>query len=709
MAEEMFTAAGQALLIIMDPYRLMFLSLGCVLGLILGILPGIGGLAGTAMLLPFTFSMDPYTAFAFLLGLGSTTATGDPIPAVLFGVPGGAGSAATVLDGLPMAQRGEAGRALSAAYMSSMLGGIFGAALMAVSIPLLRPLMLSFGSPEMLALAVFGISTVSVLSGRTPLKGVAMAGLGVMLAMVGSDPQTGTLRWTLDSLYLWEGVKLLPLVLGIFALPELCDLLIARTAISGEMKYSARAGMLRGAADCFKHWWLIVRCSWIGAIMGAVPGIGGSIIDWLAYGHAIKTEKGAKETFGKGDVRGVIASESSNNAKEGGALVPTVAFGVPGSAGMAILLGAFLIHGLVPGPDMLTKHLNFTYSMVWSVALANILGAGMCYLFSGQFARLATLRYTLIMPSVLGIIYIGAFEGSRNWGDLYSLLLFGVLGWTMKQMKWPRPPFILGFVLGDILERYLFISIERYGTEWLIPKISMGSFTLLGLEIPAPIVQARWAVLILFVMAILSLLRPVVQTFRAHGGLGGVLRTYGAPRLGVGEVFALIIIAWFGIMVYEASFWNFKARIVPTIVGSIAIGFATLALLHNMFTKPSVKGAGGLAHQVAPGGGGVHMDLSSDTDHIEPRTIVLRALIFFGWLIAFMASMATIGLIPTVPLFVIAFMRIEGNERWSLVLPQAIFLTLFIYVMFDQLLTIPWPPTLLGDLFPAIKGLVPSV
>jgi hypothetical protein len=332
----------------------------------------------------------------------------------------------------------------------------------------------------------------------------------------------------------------------------------------------------------------------------------------------------------------------------------------------------------------------------------------MCYLFSGQFAKLATLRYTLILPSVLGIIYIGAFEGSRNWGDLYALLLFGVLGWTMKQMKWPRPPFILGFVLGDILERYLFISIERYGTEWLIPKVT-GSFDVLGLGISLPIVQARWAVLILFVMAILSLLRPVFQTFKAHGGLGGVLRTYGAPRFGASEVFALVIIAWFVVMVYEASFWNFKARIVPTIVGTVAIGFAAMSLLHNMFSKPAARGAGGLAHQVVTGGGGMHMDLASDTDHIEPRTVVLRAMIFFGWLIAFMASMATIGLIPTVPLFVIAFMRIEGRESWRLVLPQAIFLTLFIYVMFDQLLTIPWPPTLLGDLFPGIKGAIPSL
>ena len=192
-----------------------------------------------------------------------------------------------------------------------------------------------------------------------------------------------------------------------------------------------------------------MRCSWIGGGIGSIPGISASVIDWLAYGHALKTEKGARETFGKGDVRGVIASESSNNAKEGGALVPTIAFGVPGSATMAILLGAFLIHGLVPGPDMLHKNLDITYTMVWSVALANILGAGLCYAFSPQFARLATLRYTLILPAVMGVVYIGAFEANRSWGDLIALLAFGVLGWLMKQNKWPRPPLVLGLVLGD--------------------------------------------------------------------------------------------------------------------------------------------------------------------------------------------------------------------------------------------------------------------
>src|SRR5882672_12375185 len=255
----MASSAGRAFVILMDWHRLIYLGAGCIMGLVLGIIPGIGGLAGTAMLLPFTFNMDPYTAFALLLGLGSTTATGDPIPAILFGVPGGAASAATVLDGFPMAKKGEAGRALSAAYMSSLMGGVFGAMLMAVSIPILRPVMLFIGSPELLAFSVLGISMVAVLSGSAPLRGLVAGCVGIMIAMIGTDPQTGTLRWTFDSLYLWDGLPLTPLLLGVFALPELCDLLIARVAISSDTsKANIYKGQWQGVKDCFKNWWLIL-------------------------------------------------------------------------------------------------------------------------------------------------------------------------------------------------------------------------------------------------------------------------------------------------------------------------------------------------------------------------------------------------------------------------------------------------------------------
>jgi TctA family transporter len=593
-----------------------------------------------------------------------------------------------VLDGFPMAKRGEAGRALSAAYMSSLMGGLFGALLMAISIPVLRPVMLFIGSPELLAFSVLGISMVAVLSGNAPLRGITAGCLGVMIAMIGTDPQTGTLRWTFDSLYLWDGLPLTPLLLGVFALPELCDLLIARVSIAADTgTANIYKGQWQGVKDCFKHWWLIMRCSWIGGGIGSIPGISASVVDWLAYGHALKTERGASATFGKGDVRGVIASESSNNAKEGGALVPTVAFGVPGSATMAILLGAFLIHGLVPGPDMLTKNLSITYAMVWSVALANVLGAGLCYAFSPQFAKLATLRYTLILPAVLGIIYIGAFEASRQWGDLFALLFFGLVGWTMKQFKWPRPPLILGVVLGDTIERYLFISIERYGLSWML----------------------RPVVVLLFALAILGLVRPLLQDIRGQGGLAKMLTSFQRPTFHPSQLFTMFMIALVSAAVGAALQWDFSAKIVPLVVGTVALCAAGLSLFNEMCRKPSATTPEGLAdhaeHEVEQK---IHMDLTSDTAHLAVREIIRRAALFFGYLIGFMVVMAVIGLIPTVALFVVFFMRYEGRERWSLVVPYAAVLVLFIWFAFDYFMAVPWPPTLIGQWFPALKA-IPSV
>jgi TctA family transporter len=688
METDMLHSAAHALLIILDPTRLLYLFGGVCMGLSLGILPGIGGIAGTALLLPFTYNLDPPTAFALLLGLGATTTTADPIAAILFGAPGHAASAATTLDGYPMTRRGEAGRALGASYMAALIGGLFGAALMAVALPVLRPIILYIGSPELLGVAVFGISMVAVLSGNAPLRGLTAACFGMMLSMIGTDPQSGTLRWTMDSLYLWDGLPLVPLTLGIFALPELCDLAIGRqTIVQQGMTLDTKTGMMLGVQDCMKHWFLILRCSWLGAAMGAIPGIGASVIDWISYGHALRTEKGAAETFGTGDVRGVIAAESATNAREGGALVPTVAFGVPSSAGMAILLGAFLIHGLVPGPEMLTKHLDITYSMVWSIAIANILGSGLCFAFSGQLAKIATLRYTLFMPGVLSLIYIGAFEASRNWGDVFSLMFFGVLGWAMKHFRWPRPPLVLGFILGSTIERYMFISIERYGVSWML----------------------RPFVVVMFIMAGLSLLRPLLADVRGHGGVRKMLSQWGHPLFSTENLFAAALLCLFIAMLAASLQWAFAARIIPSIVGTGAILFCSLSLINDVFGLHDRAG-GGAAAAAAAGKvpQKIHMDIASKTAHLPSKIILTRGLMFFGWMAGFAGCMALIGLIPTVPIFIASFMRAEGREPWRIVIPMAAAVVLLIYVVFDQLLAIPWPPTLAGTLFPALK-IIPSV
>jgi TctA family transporter len=685
MDVDMLAMAGQALVIMSDPTRLMFLATGVLIGLALGVIPGLGGIVGMALLLPFTFDMDAYSAFAFLLGMGSVTTTSDTIPAVLFGVPGTTGSAATILDGHPLAKQGQAGRAFGAAYTASLIGGVFGALLLAVSIPILRPVMLYLGSPELLAFAIFGLCMVAVLSGGSPLRGLAATGFGLMIAMIGSDPQTGTQRWTLDTLYLWDGLHLVPVTLGLFALPELADMAIARRSIAGDSKIDSRSGQWQGVKDTFRHIWLVIRVAWLGAALGAIPGIGAAVIDWIAYGHAARTEKGAQETFGKGDIRGVLASEGANNAKEGGALVPTIAFGVPGSASMAILLGAFMIHGLIPGPDMLTRNLDLTYTIVWSVALANILGAGICFAFSNQFAKIAMIRHSIIMPLILTVIFIGAFQGSRQWGDLYVLLGFGILGWFMKRLGWPRPPLILGFVLGGIVERYLFISFMRYETDWLL----------------------RPVVMVVLTLALWGLIRPLLREFRAAGGIKATIAGLSRPKFDLTSLSYVLFLVLLGVMIFEASGWNFDAKITPLTVGWITVAITGLSFAYHSFRGSGpVSDGSGAKQRVAER---LHMDLKTDDAGIPTALMIRRAVTFLAWLLGFLGLMSLIGMLPTTFVFVALYMHVEGRERPVLMLASAGGLTLFSYVLFDRLLALPWPRTVVGDWFPLLKDVVPSL
>lgn len=672
METSMLSMAGDALWLMLDPTRFAILAVGVLIGLGIGVIPGLGGIVGMAILIPFTYEMDPFAAFAFLLGMAAVTTTSDTIPAVLFGVPGTTGSAATVIDGHPLAKKGQAGRAFGAGYTASLLGGIFGAALLALCIPILRPIMLYIGSPELLALTVFGLSMVAVLSGGTPMRGLAAAAIGLMVAMIGAGPQTGTLRWTFDSLYLWDGLPLVPVTLGLFALPELIDMSIRRTSISRADTPTAIGGQMQGVRDVFTHWWLMLRCSWLGAALGAIPGLGSAVIDWVAYGHAARSEKNT-ETFGSGDIRGVIASEASNNAKSGGALVPTIAFGVPGSASMALLLGAFLMHGLVPGPEMLTRNLDVTYAIIWSLAIANILGAGICLFASDLLAKIAMVRFGILLPMVLAVVYVAAFQGARSWGDLYTLLIFGTAGWLMKRFSWPRPPLILGFVLGGIFERYLFISVERYGADWLL----------------------RPAVIFILLLAAWGMYRPFKRALMsAFGGRRGLqLKNL---HIGWPESFTIAVLALIVFALSRSEGWPTDAARVPQIAGIVALICVTVSLIAQAFTIP---GDTPFAQANA-----ARVDLGPSETGLPREVVTRRALSIFGWLFAFLVAIALVGFLPAILLFVGAYMWIEGREtpRTTLVLSAGT--VVFCWFVFDFLLALPWPQAELGDLLPAVRA-----
>jgi putative tricarboxylic transport membrane protein len=451
-----FSALGQLL----QPIHLLFMMLGVFLGLIVGFLPGLGGIAGLSIILPFIYGMDPTSALALMIGLLSPLNTSDTIPAVLMGVPGTSAAQATVVDGFPMAKRGEGGRALGAAFIASMFGGVFGALCLTGAIFAARPIILAMGFGEQLMLVVLALSMIGMLTGASALKGLATCCIGLVLGSMGSAPGTGEFRLAFETIYLSDGVPIVIVGLGMFAMPEIIELLRRSERISESATLGA--GMIEGVKDAFRHWWIVLRCSIIGCIVGFMPGLGGSVVDWIAYGHVVQTSDN-RENFGKGDVRGVLAPESANNAKEGGALIPTLLFGIPGSGSMAILLGGFILIGIEPGIPMLTKYLDLTFVMIWSVALANILATGICLFTANYWALLTTIRYALLAPFMIVLIYFAAFQATRDWYDLIALFVMGTLGVLMKRFGWSRPALLIGYFLAPQLEPTLYQAEQVYG------------------------------------------------------------------------------------------------------------------------------------------------------------------------------------------------------------------------------------------------------
>ncbi len=447
-----FHALGSAFDLIFQPVQLAYLVGGVVLGMAVGIFPGLGGIAGLSLVLPFIYGMDPIAGLAMMVGLISVIPTSDTFSSVLLGIPGSAASQATVLDGFPLARKGQAARALSAAFAASLFGGLFGAAVLSMFVLVARPIVLAFGLPEMLMMTALGLSMVAVLAGRVPLKGLASASLGILVGTIGAAGAGGSARMSsYEFPYLYDGLKLVIVGLGIFAIPEIVSLLRQGKSIAEDAKLGA--GWLDGVRDWWVNRWLSLRCAVIGVIVGVIPGLGGSVVDWIAYGHAVQTTKD-KSGFGSGEIRGVVGPESSNNAKEGGALIPTLLFGIPGSGSMAIFIGGMALLGYEAGPRMITEELNVTYTMVWSLALANVVGAGLCIFLAPWIARLTTVRFVLLAPYLFMMIAFAAFQSGQDMADLVALLCMGLVGVFLRRFEWSRPAFLIGFVLSSQIELY---------------------------------------------------------------------------------------------------------------------------------------------------------------------------------------------------------------------------------------------------------------
>ncbi|MFT5350043.1 MAG: putative tricarboxylic transport membrane protein [Planctomycetota bacterium] len=471
----METAFSSLLLLATDPHLVVLILLAVPVGMFFGVVPGLGGKLGIVLCIPFVFDMDTTSGAVFLLSMHAVVHTGGSIPSILFGIPGTGPDAATIMDGYPLAKRGEAGRALGASLSASAFGGVIGALMLIIMLPIMEPIILAFSPAEFFLLAILGITFIAALSGDSLQKGLIIGCLGLMLSFVGLSPQTGEPRYTFGMLFLWDGVDLISAVLAIFAIPEMIDLGVKGGAISNNINISSRYHLrevITGMLEVFRYRWLALRTSIIGVILGAIPGIGGDAASWICYGHAVQSSK-TPEQFGKGAIAGVIAPETANNSKEAGSLLPTLFFGVPGSSGMALLLGAFIMLGIEPGPQMIINNQSLLWTLIWALILSNIIAVLMFLIIAPQLSLVATIRGALLIPLVMVLAILGSYLSSGDWRNWLFMLILGIFGYGFKIYNWPRSPLVVGLVLGIIAENSLNQSLAIWGPAFLLRPASL--------------------------------------------------------------------------------------------------------------------------------------------------------------------------------------------------------------------------------------------
>jgi putative tricarboxylic transport membrane protein len=641
--------------------------IGVAIGFAVGILPGLGGPTTLALMLPFVFKMTPVEAFAFLLGMFAVTNTTGDITSILFGIPGEPTSAATVVDGHAMAKNGEAGRALGAAMMSSLIGAVFGALVLGLAIPVVRPLVLTFGSPEFFMLSLLGITFVASLSGEAPLRGLVAGGLGLWLATIGLDPVTGIQRYTFGQLFLWDGIGLVPVTIGFYAIPEVIDLAVQGSSIA-RLEVGKLGGVWQGVRDTFVHWWLVIRCSAVGTFIAIIPGMGAATTQWLAYAHAVQSSPN-RERFGRGAVEGVLGPGAANNSTLGGSLVTTVAFGVPASVGTAILMGAFLIQGLVPGPAMLTPapkgNLAVTFSMVWTIVVSNVITVAVCLAFMNQLARVTQIRGTLLTPLILTLIYVGAFAEKNVFQDLAVVLAFGGLGWVMARLDWPRPPLLLGLVLGPLAENKLFLSTDNYGAAWLLrPGVMvLIGVIVVGLAVPFWNERRRRRREPRPAAAAVTPPRP------AAPGL----------RLDATTAFGFAIVLLFAWALWVSRGFGPRAGLFPWAIAGTTIVLAIVQQARDLTGRrrdPSIAAAG-------------------DDAGRPPGEAWRRGRRVCGWIFGFFVAILILGFSIGTTVLTLAYLRLGARERWPITLALTAFNFAFVYGFFERALGVPFPPGLL--------------
>ena len=463
--------------VVLDPYLIVLIFGTTVLGVIIGVLPGLGATTGAALLLPFTLTMDPVHAITVLATIYVSATFAGSITAILINTPGTSAAAATTFDGYPLAQRGEAGRALGVAVVSSTVGGVFSVVVLCVAAPLLARVAYEFRPPEYFALTLFGLSMLASISAGGAVRNLIGGVFGVWLATIGAERATGIERFMFGNYELYEGLSFVPVFIGLFAMSELFVQSRLVNKVVGTV--AMKAVRLPTGEDYKRIWKTILRSCGIGTFIGVLPAEGATVASMIGYAEARRWSKN-KEEFGKGAVEGIAGAEAANNAATGGAMVPTMVLGIPGSGTTAVILVGLMVHGLRPGPYLFTEQVDKVYQIFGAMLLANVMFMAMGLYAAKAFARISLVPTPILWPIVFALSVVGAYALSASLLDVWIVLIFGIIGFFARRHGFAVAPIAVGLILGEMVETNLQNSLKMFeGQWWLIPTQPLAALFLI--------------------------------------------------------------------------------------------------------------------------------------------------------------------------------------------------------------------------------------
>ena len=436
----------------------LLMLIGTLLGVVVGVLPGIGSIHAMAMVIPLTWKMDAVPAFILLVSIYAISKFGGSLTAILFNIPGDNPNAVTLIDGFPMAKSGKARTAIAASATVAILGGLFSSLTLLIFMPVMYQLILIFGPAEFFMLALFGLTAIAAVSSKSIVKGLITGGFGILIATVGYHPLVGKARFAFGTLYLKDGIHMVTVILGSLAVSEALKIWMEGSSIVGQ-GVTLSGSYKEGVLAVFRNIPLVIRSCLISWVIGVAPGAGPGTAGFVCYASATKTCKNP-ENFGKGDVRGVIAGDTALHACAGGDILPTITMGIPGSGAMAVLLGAFLMHGVPPGPQIVKLRPDLIYLIIYVLFIAHCVGVVMALGLSGFLEKLTRLRAEIISPVIIILCLIGSYIIREYWQDMMATTLFGILGYYMKKHGYHPIPLVLGVVLGPVAEVGFFQALS---------------------------------------------------------------------------------------------------------------------------------------------------------------------------------------------------------------------------------------------------------